>query len=63
MILNEFAGDAVIMVADVEEKLFSRFKPFIDRKKVILMPDNSRKNLKVNEVLQMIPSMEISTPT
>jgi hypothetical protein len=62
-ILNEFAGDAVIMVADVEENLFSRFRPFIDRKRVILMPDDSGKNIRVNETLQMIASMQITTPT
>jgi hypothetical protein len=62
-ILNEFVGDAVIMVADVDDKLFARFSPFINKKKVILMPDDSGKNLTVNETLQIISSMQISTPT
>jgi hypothetical protein len=62
-ILNEFAGDAVIMVADIQEKLFSRFRPFIDRNKIILMPDDSGKNLRVNETLQILASMQITTPT
>ena len=62
-ILNEFGGDAVLMVADIPDKLFARIRPFINKKKVILMPDDNGKNLKVNEALQMIASMQISTPT
>jgi len=62
-ILNEFAGDAVLMIADLDENLFSRFSQFINRKKVILMPDDSHKNLTVNETLQMIASMKISIPS
>ncbi len=62
-ILNKFAGDAVIMVSDVQDKLFSRFRPFINGMKVILMPDDEGKNLSVNETLQMIASMQITIPT
>ncbi len=51
--LDTFRGAAVLIVADLDETIISKFRPFISQK-VLFFPDDTNKNLSIRDMLAMV---------
>ncbi|CAN5680319.1 hypothetical protein BH11BAC1_BH11BAC1_16500 [soil metagenome] len=59
-ILSTFKGEAVLIASDVYDDVLEKFKPYINKKKVFIMPEDTNKCIPVTDALRIIASVDIS---